>query len=59
MIELGFEILPGQHPIVPVMFYDAEKSARASQILIENGILAVQFSYPVVPKNNSEAASIC
>ena len=53
MIELGFEILPGQHPIVPVMFYDAEKSARASQILIENGILAVQFSYPVVPKNKA------
>jgi glycine C-acetyltransferase len=49
MDELGFEILPGEHPIVPVMVGDAVRAARYSHALVERGVYAVSFSYPVVP----------
>jgi glycine C-acetyltransferase len=49
MTELGFDVLPGDHPIVPVMIGDASKAARFSQALVANGVFAVAFSYPVVP----------
>jgi glycine C-acetyltransferase len=49
MGELGFDVLPGEHPIVPVMVGDAVRAARFSEALVERGVYAVSFSYPVVP----------
>ncbi len=50
MTELEFEILPGDHPIVPVMMGDAARAARLAEGLITRGVYAVSFSYPVVPQ---------
>src|SRR6202790_4972708 len=47
--ELGLQILPGEHPIVPVMVGDAAKAARLAEYLLEKGIYVIGFSYPVVP----------
>ena len=49
MTELGFDVLPGEHPIVPVMIGDAQQAARFSAALVGHGVFAVAFSYPVVP----------
>jgi len=49
MTELGFDVLPGDHPIVPVMIGEAPAAARFSQALVAHGVFAVAFSYPVVP----------
>jgi glycine C-acetyltransferase len=53
MGELGFEILPGTHPIVPVMVGDAVKAARLAEGLISRGVYAVGFSFPVVPRDTA------
>jgi len=53
MDELGFEVLPGTHPIVPVMVGDAVKAARLADGLIRRGVYAVSFSYPVVPQDTA------
>ena len=50
---MGYTIVPGTHPIVPIMLGDAHISAQVSQLLIEQGILAISFSYPVVPENQA------
>jgi len=47
--ELGLQILPGEHPIVPVMVGDAAKAARMAEYLLHKGIYVIGFSYPVVP----------
>jgi glycine C-acetyltransferase len=49
MTAEGFEILPGEHPIAPVMIGDAEKAGRMAELLLEHGVYAIGFSYPVVP----------
>ncbi|AXI76473.1 glycine C-acetyltransferase [Peterkaempfera bronchialis] len=49
MTEEGFEILPGDHPIAPVMIGDAATAGRMAELLLEQGVYAVGFSYPVVP----------
>lgn len=49
MTELGFDLLPGEHPIVPVMIGDAVRAAQLSAALLERGVYAMSFSYPVVP----------
>jgi glycine C-acetyltransferase len=49
MTKAGFDILPGDHPIVPVMFGDAALAARTAEILLAKGIYVIAFSYPVVP----------
>lgn len=49
MTALGFDVLPGEHPIVPVMIGDATRAARMSELLMDDGVYAVSFSYPVVP----------
>jgi glycine C-acetyltransferase len=49
MTGLGFEILPGDHPIVPVMIGDAAKAAKLADLLLGKGIYVIGFSYPVVP----------
>jgi glycine C-acetyltransferase len=49
MTTLGFDILPGEHPIIPVMLGDAQKAGRLAERLLEKGIYVIAFSYPVVP----------
>jgi len=51
--ELEFEILPGEHPIVPVMVGDEVAAARLAARLLELGVYAVSFSYPVVPRGTA------
>ncbi len=50
MTQLGFKLIPGEHPIIPVMFGDASLAAQISARLLELGVYVVGFSYPVVPK---------
>jgi glycine C-acetyltransferase len=47
--DLGLHILPGDHPIVPIMVGDAAKAARMAEYLLQKGIYVIAFSYPVVP----------
>lgn len=49
MQDLGFDVLPGDHPIVPVMFYDAALASRMAEEMLKHGVYVVAFSYPVVP----------
>jgi glycine C-acetyltransferase len=49
MTELRFDILPGDHPIVPVMIGDAARASRMADLLLQKGIYVIGFSYPVVP----------
>ncbi|MFL6123280.1 glycine C-acetyltransferase [Actinophytocola sp.] len=49
MTEAGFDLLPGEHPIIPVMIGDAAKAGRMADLLLEQGIYVIGFSYPVVP----------
>jgi glycine C-acetyltransferase len=46
---LGYEVLPGDHPIVPIMFGDANRAADVAERLLAEGVYVVAFSYPVVP----------
>lgn len=48
---LGFTLLPGEHPIVPVMLKDAAACGKFAEALLQQGVYAVAFSYPVVPKD--------
>ena len=50
MERAGFELLPGEHPIVPVMIHDAVQAQRLAARLLAAGIYVTAFSYPVVPK---------
>ncbi len=51
--EAGFEIKPGEHPIIPIMVYDAVKAQALSARLLELGVYAVGFFFPVVPKGQA------
>ncbi|HEX7636838.1 MAG TPA: glycine C-acetyltransferase [Burkholderiaceae bacterium] len=51
--EAGFEIKPGEHPIVPIMIGDAVKAQQLSQRILELGLYAVGFFFPVVPKGQA------
>ena len=53
MGKLGFDLVPGQHPIVPVMLGDASLASRMAEGLLEEGIYVVGFSFPVVPKGKA------
>ncbi|MEU4035144.1 glycine C-acetyltransferase [Streptomyces collinus] len=53
MTEEGFEILPGDHPIAPVMIGDAARAARLAELLLERGVYVIGFSYPVVPQGQA------
>jgi glycine C-acetyltransferase len=53
MSTAGFDILPGEHPIVPVMLGDATRAAKMAERLLENGVYVIAFSYPVVPKGKA------
>jgi glycine C-acetyltransferase len=49
MTELGFDILPGDHPITPVMLGDAHRATQLADRLLQKGVYVIAFSYPVVP----------
>jgi glycine C-acetyltransferase len=53
MTAAGFDILPGSHPITPVMIGDAAQADRMAQALLALGIYVIAFSYPVVPKDKA------
>ena len=53
MTAAGFELLPGEHPIIPVMIPDARKAAETADALMDEGVYVTAFSYPVVPKGQS------
>jgi len=53
MTAAAFDILPGEHPIVPVMVGDATLAARMAQVMLEKGVYVVSFSFPVVPQGKA------
>ncbi|MCB0620116.1 MAG: glycine C-acetyltransferase [Saprospiraceae bacterium] len=53
MTAAGFDIIPGEHPIVPIMLYDAKLSQQFANRLLEEGIYVIGFFYPVVPKGKA------
>jgi len=53
MTDEGFDILPGEHPIVPVMIGDAALASKMAAIMLEKGVYVVGFSYPVVPQGKA------
>ncbi|WP_136050626.1 glycine C-acetyltransferase [Microbacterium sp. K36] len=53
MAEEGFDLLPGEHPIVPVMFGDAALTARIAAAMQDQGVYVTAFSFPVVPRGKA------
>ena len=53
MADMGFEILPGTHPIVPIMLRDELKTVELARAVNERGVFVVAFSYPVVPRGEA------
>jgi glycine C-acetyltransferase len=53
MEALGFDLLPGTHPIVPIMLYDARIATEFSARLLEKGVYVTGFSFPVVPRGKA------
>ncbi len=51
--ELGFNILPGEHPIVPIMLGDAKLASELANRMLEKGVYVIGFSYPVVPQGKA------
>ncbi len=51
--EVGFRILPGEHPIVPIMIGDATLAAGLADRMLEKGVYVIGFSYPVVPQGKA------
>lgn len=51
--QVGFEVLPGEHPIVPIMLGDAALAGRVADALLQKGIYVIGFSFPVVPKGKA------
>ena len=49
----GFDLKPGEHPIIPVMLGDAALAGRMADALLERGVYVIGFSYPVVPKGQA------
>ena len=53
MTDAGFNITPGEHPIVPVMLGDAALAAKFADAMLERGVYVIGFSYPVVPQGKA------
>lgn len=51
--EAGFDVKPGEHPIVPIMLYDAVLSQKMAEKLLEKGVYVIGFYFPVVPKGQA------
>jgi glycine C-acetyltransferase len=53
MSAAGFTLVPGEHPIIPVMLGDAQIASRMADALLQEGVYVIGFSYPVVPKGRA------
>jgi glycine C-acetyltransferase len=53
MVEAGFNIAPGEHPIVPIMLGDAALAAKFADAMLQRGVYVIGFSYPVVPQGKA------
>ncbi|MCU1329236.1 MAG: kbl [Bryobacterales bacterium] len=53
MTALGFNILPGEHPITPIMLGDAHVASKMAELMLAEGVYVVAFSYPVVPQGKA------
>jgi glycine C-acetyltransferase len=53
MTALGFKLVPGEHPIIPVMLGDAKLASKTAEEMLKHGIYVISFSYPVVPVNQA------
>jgi glycine C-acetyltransferase len=53
MTSAGLDVLPGEHPIVPVMVGDAALAGRMAEAMLDRGVYVIGFSYPVVPKGKA------
>jgi glycine C-acetyltransferase len=53
MLRRGMSILPGTHPITPVMIGEAAQAAKVAQAMLQDGIYVIAFSYPVVPQGKA------
>jgi len=53
MQAIGYDLLPGNHPIIPIMLYDAKKAAKLAECMLSKGIYVTAFSFPVVPKEQA------
>ncbi len=53
MTQAGFNILPGEHPIVPILFGDAALAVRFADAMLAKGVYVIAFSYPVVPQGKA------
>ena len=53
LTDLGFRLIPGEHPIIPIMLGDASLATKMAERLLEEGIYVVGFSYPVVPEDQA------
>jgi glycine C-acetyltransferase len=51
--DVGFDLLPGDHPVVPVMLYDAHRANLLAEALLKRGVYVIAFSYPVVPRGKA------
>lgn len=51
--EIGLDVLPGEHPIVPIMFGDAIPAVKMAEALLSKGVYVIPFSFPVVPKGKA------
>ena len=51
--SIGLDVLPGEHPIVPIMFGDAEPAVKMAEKMLEKGVYVIPFSFPVVPKGKA------
>ncbi|MBW2154534.1 MAG: aminotransferase class I/II-fold pyridoxal phosphate-dependent enzyme, partial [Deltaproteobacteria bacterium] len=53
MIQAGFKVNPGDHPIVPIMLGDARLATEMADRMLEEGVYVIAFSYPVVPRDTA------
>lgn len=53
MTQLGFKLIPGCHPIIPILLEEAKLSAKMAHCLLEEGVYVISFSYPVVPEGKA------
>ena len=53
MEAAGFDLIPGEHPIVPIMLGDAVLATRMADLMLQKGVYVIGFSFPVVPKSTA------
>ncbi len=53
MTKMGWNILPGEHPIIPIMLGDAPLAVRVAEAMLDKGVYVIAFSYPVVPQGKA------